>query len=75
MPKKREIAATIQTVFQPGMKPKDLILAVRKHHSDASRKAIVRATFYALTSGENLNVDTAKNLHAFALGERVGDDD
>ena len=73
----RELSDIIQAVVAPGMKPKELIAAVRKQHPEATKKAIVRAAFYALTSGMTISTDKVRDLHSFALSERAdaSDDD
>jgi hypothetical protein len=69
------LAATLHSLAKPDMKPKELIAAVRKQHPDATKKAIVRAAFYALTQGADEDGERTAHLHAFALGERASDED
>lgn len=70
MPDLEAIAATIQEVAAPGAKPKAIIAAVRERHVGASRKDVVRAAFYALTAGAQIDPDKAKRLHALAIETR-----
>lgn len=65
------IAKTLANVAAPGMKPKDLIAAVKEKHPDVSKKEIVRAAFYTLTDSNGVDADKARDLHAFALSERA----
>lgn len=67
------IANTITSIATPGMKPKDLIAAVKQKHPDISKKEIVRAAFYALTDSGSVDAEKARDLHAFALSERATD--
>jgi hypothetical protein len=39
------IAKTVANLAAPGLKPKELIAAVRKQHPDASKKEISRGAF------------------------------
>ena len=71
----RELSVTLQDVASPGMKPKDLVAAVRKKHPHASKKEIVRAAFYALTLGSTISDDKSQHLHDFAISQRGGSDD
>lgn len=79
MPEIQTLAAALHALAKPEMKPKELVAAVRERHPDATKKEIVRAAFYALT--QNAEQDTeadaeqARHLHAFALAERVGEED
>ena len=65
------IAATVSTLAAPGMKPKQLIAAVRERHPEATKKQVVRAAFYALTEGGDTDPEAARRLHDFALTERA----
>jgi hypothetical protein len=58
----------------PGIKRKELVAAVREKHPKASKKDIVRAAFYALTSAVDGDVRRAQRLHDFALGERASEE-
>jgi hypothetical protein len=69
------LAATLRKLAKPNMKRKDLIAAVRDQHPDATKKEIVRAAFYALTHGVDDDPAQAQHLHAFALTERVCDEE
>lgn len=70
-----QLAATLQALAGPGIKRKELIAAVRGRHPKASKKDIVRAAFYALTSAVDGDVERAQRLHDFALGERASGDE
>lgn len=70
-----DIVKTLASVATPGMKPKDLIAAVKEKHPDVSKKEIVRAAFYSLTDGNGVDAEKARDLHAFALSERASDAD
>ncbi len=74
-----EIAATLRGVAAAGMKPKELLGAVRERHPEASKKEVVRAAFYALIEDQNREQDTApeqtRDLHAFAIHERATDEE
>jgi hypothetical protein len=69
-----EIAATLRGVVRAGMTPKELRVAVRERHPDASKREIVRAAFYALTDVPASGEATLADLHTFALSERGQDD-
>ena len=69
-----ELAATLQGLAGPGIKRKELIAAVREKHPKATKKDIVRAAFYALTSTAEGDVERARRLQDFALAERTGED-
>ena len=66
-----KLAITLQGLAGPGIKRKDLIAAARERHPEASKKDIVRAAFYALTSGVEGDVERARRLQDFALKERT----
>ncbi|SFK28262.1 hypothetical protein [Methylorubrum salsuginis] len=71
-----EIAATLRSVATAGMKPKDLLGAVRERHPEASKKEVVRAAFYALIEGHQEPTPArAHDLHAFAIHERATDEE
>jgi hypothetical protein len=69
-----QLATTLQGLAAPGIKRKELIAAVREKHPKASKKDIVRAAFYALTSAVDGDVERANRLHDFALRERADQD-
>ena len=69
-----QLAATLQGLAGPGIKRKDLIAAVRERHPKASKKEIVRAAFYALTSTAEGDIERARRLQDFALTERTAED-
>jgi hypothetical protein len=70
-----QLAATLQGAAGPGIKRKELIAAVREKYPKASKKDIVRAAFYALTSAVDGDVERAQRLHTFALHERTAEDE
>ncbi|MGN8097786.1 hypothetical protein CTI14_01540 [Methylobacterium radiotolerans] len=70
-----ELAATLQGLAAPGIKRKELVAAVREKHPKASKKDIVRAAFYALTSAVDGDLERAQRLHTFALHERTAEDE
>ncbi|PJI55522.1 hypothetical protein CTI14_04040 [Methylobacterium radiotolerans] len=51
-----------------------MIAVVRERHPRASKKDIVRAAFYALTSAVDGDVERAQRLHDFALSHRAEDE-
>lgn len=69
-----ELAGTLQGLAGPGIKRKELVSAVREKHPKASKKDIVRAAFYALTSAVDGDLERAQRLHDFALTERASED-
>jgi hypothetical protein len=69
-----QLAATLQGLAGPGGKRKELIAAVREKHPKASKKDIVRAAFYALTSAVDGDLERAQRLHDFALNERTAEE-
>lgn len=69
-----QLATTLQGLAGPGIKRKELIAAVREKHPKASKKDIVRAAFYALTSTVEGDVERAHRLQDFALSERAAGD-
>lgn len=75
MAKIEELAATLHGLAGPGIKRKELIGAVREKHPKASKKDIVRAAFYALTSAVDGDVERAQRLHQFALSERTAEEE
>ncbi|GAB6845305.1 hypothetical protein HNR00_004095 [Methylorubrum rhodinum] len=72
-----EIAATLRSVAAAGMKPKELLGAVRERHPEASKKEVVRAAFYALIEdqGQSPAPEPASDLHAFAIHERATEEE
>jgi len=69
-----QLATTLQGLAAPGIKRKELIAAVREKHPKASKKDIVRAAFYALTSTVEGDVERAQRLQDFALNERTAEE-
>lgn len=70
----QQLATTLQGLAGPGIQRKELIAAVRERHPKASKKDIVRAAFYALTSAVDGDVERAQRLHDFALSHRAEDE-
>ena len=70
----KQLATTLQGLAGPGIKRKELIAAVREKHPKASKKDIVRAAFYALTTTVEGDVERARRLQDFALSERTAED-
>lgn len=69
-----QLATTLQGLAGPGIARKELIAAVRERHPKASKKDIVRAAFYALTSAVDGDLERAQRLHDFALSHRAEDE-
>ncbi|KQO56429.1 hypothetical protein ASF24_19055 [Methylobacterium sp. Leaf86] len=65
-----ELASTLRHVASPGIKPKDLIAAVREKYPEATKKEIVRAAFFSLSDGHDANPRQTEQLYDFALKER-----
>lgn len=61
-----DIARTIADLALPGMRPKDLVDAVRKKHAAASKKEISRAAFYAVSLAADEEPGRAEGLHELA---------
>lgn len=74
MRKIEDIAATVTALAAPGMKPKDLIAAVREKHPDAGKKAIVRAAFYAAIEQAETDPPASVMLHGAAMDARKDDE-
>lgn len=70
----QEIARTVVTLATPGMKPKDLVTAVRKSHPNASKKQVSRAAFMAMILTAEADPNRATKLQELALGSRSSDD-
>jgi hypothetical protein len=69
-----EIGETLHALATPGLKPKDLLKAVREKHPKASKKTIVRAAFYSIiANSERDEPAKAQALHNFAIAERGSD--
>lgn len=69
------LADTLRSVATTGMKPKELLAAVRERHPHVTKKEVVRAAFYALTDSHDGSPERAQDLHSFAITERAPDDD
>lgn len=70
-----EISTTLLNVAKPGLKPRDLIKAVRKTHPKATKKEVVRAAFYALVSDRKVDDGATAAIHDFAITERANQDE
>jgi hypothetical protein len=66
-----DLSIALLQVAKPGLKPRDLIRAVRQTHPKATKKQVVRAAFYALVSEKKVDDGTAATLHDFAISERA----
>lgn len=72
------IARTVANLAAPGLKPKELIAAVRKQHPDASKKEISRGAFLAMIQAADGDPDRARRVQELALasrGDHAEDDD
>jgi len=69
------IAETVERLARPGMKPKELIAAVRKEHPNVSKKEITRAAFYAVIVASEQKSGRVSDLHDIALQTRNTPDD
>ena len=67
-----EMSATLVKLAKPGMTHRQLFEVVRRKHPEASKKEIVRAAFYAVTTCCDAELVKARRLQDFALVERVG---
>ena len=64
----------LHMIAKPGIKPKELVAAVRAQHPEATKKEIVRAAFYTLTHAVDADAEKARHLHDSALTERAGEE-
>ena len=64
------IAKTVSALAAPGLKPKDLVAAVRKQHPDASKKEVSRAAFLAMIQAAEGDPDHAHQMQELALASR-----
>lgn len=69
------IARTVATLASPGMKPKDLLSAVRKEHPDASKKDLSRAAFFAMILASETDPEKAAQAQDLALASRAPDEE
>jgi len=65
-----EISGTIRKLVVPGMKPKDLIDAVREKHPSASKKEIARAAFLTVILSAEFDPEDTQALHDLAVETR-----
>jgi hypothetical protein len=70
-----EIARTIARLAAPGMTPKDLLSAVRRHYPDATKKQVSRAAFMAVILTSDADPDHAAQVQALALTSRAGEEE
>lgn len=64
------MAATIKELVVPGMKPKELIEAVKERHPKASKKEIARAAFLTVILSAEFDPDDTQALHDLAMDTR-----
>lgn len=64
------VAKTVGELATPGMRPKQLLEAVRKRHPEVSKKEVTRAAFYAVIIAAEREPERAKELHDVATGAR-----
>lgn len=69
-----DLAAVLRQAASPGIKPKELVAAVREKHPEVTKNEIVRAAFFALSDGRDSDTAQSGALHDFALKERGTDD-
>ncbi len=69
------IAKTVASLARPGMKPKELISAVRTEHPEATKKDIARAAFYAVILASEEMSNRVEELHDIAIETRNSSDD
>jgi hypothetical protein len=69
------IGDTLMRVVTPDMTPKQLIKAARKEHPNALKKDIARAAFFSIIANADQDIGKSKNLQAFAIAERIGEDE
>ncbi|MBB4000483.1 hypothetical protein [Aureimonas pseudogalii] len=67
MPDIYAIAVSVTELAQPGIKPKDLIEAVRERHPAASKKQIVRGAFMAVITQVEAEPGKAARMHEAAI--------
>jgi len=65
-----KIAGTIKELVVPGMKPKDLIDAVKNRHPSASKKEIARAAFLSVILSAEFDPEDTQALHDLAVETR-----
>ncbi|MDL2408188.1 hypothetical protein PY650_21565 [Rhizobium calliandrae] len=69
------IAETVGRLATNGMKPKELIAAVRQEHPNASKKDVSRAAFYAVIIASQQKSERVVDLHNLAVQTRNSPDD
>lgn len=69
------IAETVERLAKPGMKPKDLVEAVRKEHPHATKKEVSRAAFYTVILASEQDSDRVTELHHIAVATRNSHDE
>ena len=70
-----QIAQTVTALAAPGMKPKDLLIGVRKKHPGATKKDLSRAAFMAAILAADTDPERASRVHDAAIASRVSDED
>ena len=65
-----DIAKSVIEVASPGMKPKELLAAVRAIYPEASKKEITRAAFYAVLEMSEDHSEKAHHIHGLATDTR-----
>ena len=65
-----KIAGTIRALAHPGMKPKQLVEAVKERHPDASSKEIARAAFLSVIMSAEHSTEDVQALHDLARDTR-----
>ncbi|WP_149343858.1 hypothetical protein [Neorhizobium sp. P12A] len=65
-----QLAASVERLAKPGMKPKELIAAVCEEHPTASKKDVSRATSYAVIIASEQKSDRITDLHEIAVQTR-----
>jgi hypothetical protein len=66
----KALADSISRLAQPGMRPTELIAAVRKEHPDARKKDVARAAFYAVILAAEHATERVSDLHRLAIETR-----
>jgi hypothetical protein len=70
----QSLSTSLLTHARPGLRPKDVISAVRQDYPRVPKDQLVRAAFYAMLSVAESDMEKAALLHDFAMRERMRDD-
>lgn len=70
-----KIAKTVSKLAKPEMRPKELFEAVRKVHSEATKKEITRGAFYAVIIASGNQPGAVHGLHDLAMESRKSTQD